>query len=103
MLGPRSLVGTKAGKSLHTVGEIACRHTASGIRLGTSNLGDKPMSDNPKKTGQDRQLISLEQKHEIRSWTESLGVTEEQLRAAVAAVGHSADKVREYLRKSSGS
>ena len=59
------------------------------------------MSDDPKKTGEDRKLISLEQDHEVRSWTQSLGVTEQQLRAAVAAVGHSADKVREYLRKGS--
>jgi len=59
------------------------------------------MPDDPSKTGADRQFISLEQPHEIRSWTESLGVTEEQLKAAVAAVGHSADKVREYLRKAS--
>ena len=59
------------------------------------------MSDDPKKTGEDRKLISLEQDHEVRSWTQSLGVTELQLRAAVAAVGHSADKVREYLRKGS--
>lgn len=60
------------------------------------------MPDDPNKTGQDRQLISLEQPHEIRSWTESFGVTEEQLRAAVAAVGHSAEKVREYLRRPAG-
>ncbi|MDM0002991.1 DUF3606 domain-containing protein [Variovorax sp. J22P240] len=58
------------------------------------------MSDDPKKTGQDRRLIALEQPHEVRSWTESLGVSEQQLRAAVAVVGNSADKVRDYLRKS---
>ncbi|MBO9647339.1 MAG: DUF3606 domain-containing protein [Variovorax sp.] len=57
------------------------------------------MSDDPKKTGLDRKLISLDEPHEIRSWTESLDVTEEELRAAVAAVGNSAEKVREYLRK----
>lgn len=57
------------------------------------------MSDDPKKTGHDRKLISLEEPHEVRSWTESLGVTEMELRAAVAAVGNSAERVREYLRK----
>ncbi|MDM0076990.1 DUF3606 domain-containing protein [Variovorax sp. J2P1-59] len=57
------------------------------------------MSDDPKKTGQDRKRISLKEPHEVRSWTESLGVTEQQLKAAVAAVGDSAEKVREYLRK----
>ena len=59
------------------------------------------MSDDPKKTGQDRRRISLKEPHEVRSWTESLGVTEPQLRAAVAAVGDSAEKVREHLRKAS--
>ena len=58
------------------------------------------MADDTKKTGLDRKLISLGEPHEVRSWTESLGVTEQQLKAAVAAVGNSADKVREYLRKS---
>lgn len=55
------------------------------------------MADDPKKTGLDRKLIALNEPHEVRSWTESLGVDEETLRAAVAAVGNSAEKVREYL------
>jgi hypothetical protein len=55
------------------------------------------MPDDPKKTGSDRKLIALEEKHEVRSWTESLGCTEEQLRQAVKAVGHSADAVRKWL------
>lgn len=55
------------------------------------------MSDDPKKTGLDRKLISLDEEHEVRSWTESLGCTPEQLRAAVMAVGNSADEVRKYL------
>jgi len=55
------------------------------------------MSDDPSKTGLDRKLIALEQPHELRNWCQSLGCTEEQLRAAVKAVGNSAEKVREYL------
>jgi len=55
------------------------------------------MSDNTTKTGLDRKLISLEEDYEVRDWTKSLGCTEEQLRAAVKAVGNSAEKVREYL------
>ena len=31
------------------------------------------MSDDPKKTGQDRKRISLSEPHEVRSWTEALG------------------------------
>lgn len=57
------------------------------------------MSDDTSKTGADRKLISLEQAHELRDWTKSLGCTERQLRDAVKAVGHSADAVRAYLAK----
>ena len=56
------------------------------------------MADDPKKTGLDRKLIDLNEPHEVRSWTESLGVDERTLKAAVAAVGNSAAKVREYLK-----
>ena len=55
------------------------------------------MADDPKKTGLDRKLISLEEPHEVRSWTESLGVTEAHLREAVKAVGRSAEAVGKYL------
>lgn len=57
------------------------------------------MTGDPKKTGHDRKSISLGEPHEVRSWTQYLGVTEEQLKAAVTAVGDSAEKVRKYLRK----
>jgi hypothetical protein len=57
------------------------------------------MADDPKKTGLDRKLIDLNEPHEVRSWTESLGVDVKTLKAAVAAVGNSAEKVREYLKK----
>jgi len=57
------------------------------------------MSDDKTKTGNDRKLISLEQDYEVRDWTKSMNTTEEKLRAAVEAVGNSAEKVREYLSK----
>lgn len=57
------------------------------------------MSDDKSKTGADRKLISLEQAHELRDWMKSLGCTEQQLRDAVKAVGHSAEAVRAYLAK----
>lgn len=47
----------------------------------------------------DRKLIALSQPHEVRDWCKSLGCTEDQLRAAVGAVGRSASKVREHLKK----
>jgi hypothetical protein len=55
------------------------------------------MTDDTKKTGLDRKLISLKEEHEVRSWTESLQCTQTQLRDAVKAVGNSADEVRKYL------
>ena len=57
------------------------------------------MSDDTSKTASDRKFISLEQDYEVRDWAKSLGCTPEQLREAVRAVGNSADKVREYLRR----
>ncbi|RZL89678.1 MAG: DUF3606 domain-containing protein [Variovorax sp.] len=56
-------------------------------------------NDDTTKTGLDRKLIALGEGHEVRSWTQSLGCTEAQLREAVKAVGNSADKVREYLSR----
>ncbi|RYF31211.1 MAG: DUF3606 domain-containing protein [Comamonadaceae bacterium] len=57
------------------------------------------MSDNTSKTALDRQLVSVDQEYEIRDWMKSFGCTEEELRAAVKAVGNSADKVREFLSR----
>ena len=57
------------------------------------------MSDDKTKTGQDRKLISLKEDYEVRDWCKSLGCTPEQLRAAVKAVGNSADAVRKHLAK----
>lgn len=50
----------------------------------------------------DRKLISLEQDYEVRYWTEALGVSKKELIDAVQAVGHSADKVRQYLQSRKG-
>lgn len=47
----------------------------------------------------DRKLIALSQPHEVRDWCKSLGCTEDELRTAVGAVGRSATKVREHLKK----
>ena len=55
------------------------------------------MSDDKTEVVFDRNFISLSERYEIRDWTNSLGVTEAELREAVEAVGPSADKVREYL------
>ena len=56
------------------------------------------MSDDTSQRGpQDRSRINMTQPHEVRYWTEALGVSESELSRAVGAVGSSADKVREFL------
>jgi hypothetical protein len=57
------------------------------------------MSDDMKNRGpQDRARISLSEEHEVRYWTQALGVDKERLAAAVKAVGSSAERVREHLK-----
>lgn len=48
---------------------------------------------------QDRSRISMSEEHEVRYWTEALGVTREQLQRAVDKVGNSAAAVRKELGK----
>ncbi|MBD8565431.1 DUF3606 domain-containing protein [Oxalobacteraceae sp. CFBP 8763] len=58
------------------------------------------MSDNLSNKGNpDRNLISLTETHEVRYWTEALGISKEELERAVGQVGNSAAKVREHLNK----
>ena len=58
------------------------------------------MADDKTKRGPaDASRISLSEDYEVRYWTDALGVSKEQLAAAVKAVGNSAAKVREYLKK----
>lgn len=45
----------------------------------------------------DRKEISLKEEYEVRYWTEALGVSKDELREAIAAVGRSAERVRSYL------
>ena len=61
------------------------------------------MSDNPGIAGdRDRLRINTEQEHEVRYWSQKLGVTSAQLRAAVKDVGPMASAVEAHLRKGSG-
>lgn len=58
------------------------------------------MADDLKNRGaQDRARISMTEEHEVRYWTHALGVSREQLAAAVAKVGNSAEAVRRELGK----
>jgi len=59
------------------------------------------MSDDKSKSGgQDRKRINVNEDYELRDWSKSLNVTPDELKKAVAAVGDSADTVREHLKKS---
>ncbi|MDY0964745.1 MULTISPECIES: DUF3606 domain-containing protein [Massilia] len=56
------------------------------------------MSDDLNKRGQqDRSRINMHEEHEVRYWTEALGVTREELQRAIDQVGVSASAVREHL------
>ena len=58
------------------------------------------MSDDKTRTGrQDRTRVSLSEDYEVRDWTRTLGVTEDELRAAVGRVGDQAEDVRRELGK----
>lgn len=58
------------------------------------------MSDDKKKSGSpDRDRINVNEVYELQYWTKALGVSAEELRAAVEAVGPTAAAVREHLGK----
>lgn len=58
------------------------------------------MSDDLNKRGQqDRSRINVHEEHEVRYWTEALGVNRDQLENAVRQVGPSASAVREHLAR----
>lgn len=48
---------------------------------------------------QDRSRISMSEEHEVKYWTEALGVSREQLQRAVDKVGNSTAAVRKELGK----
>jgi hypothetical protein len=58
------------------------------------------MSDDKSNRGNpDRLRIDIDDPDEVRNWTQSLGVSKEELVRAVQAAGPVADKVREHLGK----
>ena len=57
------------------------------------------MSDDTSKSqGQDRQRININQAHELRDWSKKFGVSEEELKRAVAKVGDRSDAVEKELK-----
>lgn len=57
------------------------------------------MTDDPKITNVHRTLIALSQPQKKLSWTSGRGALDAQLRAAVDAVGNSAEATRFFLEK----
>lgn len=57
------------------------------------------MSDDKSKSGgQDRTRIILSEDYEVQDWSKKFGVTPQELRAAVAAVGNQAAAVEAHLK-----
>jgi len=69
------------------------------LRLSGIKRRLKMADDLTKRGTPDNDLISIKETWELRDWAKKFGVTEEKLKQAVQAVGHSAKKVREYLGK----
>ncbi|AWB78475.1 DUF3606 domain-containing protein [Stenotrophomonas maltophilia] len=58
------------------------------------------MSDDKNNAGSpDRDRINVNEDYELRYWTTTLGVSADELRAAVASVGPTAVAVRKHLGK----
>ncbi|UYB52557.1 DUF3606 domain-containing protein [Xanthomonas sp. AM6] len=58
------------------------------------------MSDDKNKSGSpDRDRINVNEDYELQYWTKTLGVSADELRAAVEAVGPTAKAVRAHLGK----
>lgn len=58
------------------------------------------MADDLKQSGSpDRDRINMSENYEVRDWAKKFGVTEDELRKAVARVGDRADAVRQHLGK----
>lgn len=57
------------------------------------------MADNlSSRGGQDRRRIDVHQDYELQDWSKKFGVSAEDLKEAVQAVGDRADKVEQHLK-----
>jgi hypothetical protein len=59
--------------------------------------------DKTRANGQDRNRIDVSQDYELRDWSKKFGVSREQLKAAVQAVGDRAEAVETFLKGDSRS
>jgi hypothetical protein len=59
--------------------------------------------DKSKPGGQDRRRINVNEDYEVRDWSKKFGVSAEQLKAAVEAVGNDPQEVEKQLKSRSRS
>lgn len=57
--------------------------------------------DKSNRGGQDRTRINVNQDYELRDWSEKFGVSQEELKAAVAQVGNRSSDVEQHLKNRS--
>lgn len=57
------------------------------------------MDDKSKTGSPDSKFINVNEDYEVTYWTEQLGVSKEELVAAVNAIGTSVSAVKKYLNK----
>ena len=70
-----------------------------GRRRDSIALPEGRRHDDPDTTGpRARERININRVHEVRSWANSLGVSEDQLRSAVAKAGPMVKDVKAHLR-----
>jgi hypothetical protein len=55
--------------------------------------------DKSKSAGRDNDFVSLEEPWQVHYWTTKLNCTPDELRAAIAEVGHAVVTVRAHLAK----
>jgi len=72
-------------------------------RWDKGGLPRKPMEafmadDTSKRGPADRSRINLSEVHEVRYWSDALGLSEDELRQAVEAAGPMVSNVRAHLR-----
>jgi hypothetical protein len=54
--------------------------------------------DLSKRNGRDRKLIDANEDYEVRDWAKKFGVSKDDLKRAVQAVGNDASKVEAHLK-----
>jgi hypothetical protein len=58
--------------------------------------------DKARRSARDRSRVAVDDDDDVRYWTETFGVTEDELRDAVRTSGFMIDDVRAHLRRSRG-